>query len=152
MYCHHRILGPLRNGVRVRRGLAPRKRRSVRSKNSRPNVNCAQEIDRYVKSLDPGGSRCAAVSQAAGEIPKPVVDRSLTERETRRELGKWAPLMTLEEFNCQPRTPQVFSLKPRFRIGHIRRLRARTRSRRVAGRYRHPGTSAREAKGRDPRS
>ncbi len=75
----------------------------------------AQEIDRYVKSLDPGEVdvvRQARRQENQGRYQNQWLIDDFTERETRRELGKRAPLMTLEEFKTNRDRQPELPLKP----------------------------------------
>jgi hypothetical protein len=76
---------------------------------------CAQEIDRYVKSLDSGEVdmvRQARRQENQGRYQNQWLIDDFTERETRRELGKRAPLMTLEEFKINRDRQPELPLKP----------------------------------------
>ena len=75
----------------------------------------AQEIDRYVKSLDPGEVdvvRQARRQENQGRYQNQWLIDDFTERDTRRELGKRAPLMTLEEFKTNRDRQPELPLKP----------------------------------------
>jgi hypothetical protein len=75
----------------------------------------AQEIDRYIATLDP--HEIAAVREARreenrGRYQDEWMINSFSEQETKRELGLRAPLITFEEFKANRDSNADLSLKP----------------------------------------